>query len=209
MSLALAAASVPLGDRGSRRDRRLTPFLSVNFSDTRVVHGILGTIAAPRSTRPLALSMHRSASGRLPIPPLLQSGVRRPARASALRAAIPMAPVATIAEEEPATAVPAELLQQRLLVIVAPTAHVRPADARRWTTTPRRGRSRSNDQVASATDRRARVSRPGPSPSLVRVRQLPSLRGPRESSAGGTPTPNFTVKTTRILVAVYRQGEDD
>jgi hypothetical protein len=65
MRLALATASGPAGDRRGRRDRRAAPFLSVNFSDTQVVHAGAPTVPAPGSACPLPLAVDRSASHRL------------------------------------------------------------------------------------------------------------------------------------------------
>jgi len=103
-------------------------FLTVNFSDTRVVHGTAGTLPPPRSTRPLTLAMHRPASSRLPVSALLQPAVSCTAPSAAARAAVPLPAVAALADKEPMVAISTELLKERLLVISASTGHVRTAD---------------------------------------------------------------------------------
>jgi len=125
--------------------------------------------------------MYRSARSGAPVPALLRPTERGAAGAPATGAAIPLAAIAALAREEAPLAAAAEQLQQGLLMRIRATAHVRSADGRKVDDNAKAWQKSEQRSVASATDRRARVSRPGPSP----------LSGPRPTPTRDPPAPRI------------------
>lgn len=212
------------GDR-RRRCRRQGPIKRrVNFFDTRVVHAAGGRLASACAVRPTALSVVLAAGGSFAVSALLRAIEQRLALAPAPGAAVAVTAIAAFADEKTrSTQAANELKQPHLIAVTAATArHVRSADG---AISGPRAQDVAEVQAtvaASATDRRARVSRPGPSSLHVRPSELlaidlgrefldpGTLKTPSEravGAAGAAPTahahrrPTSTVMKTRIQVA--------